>query len=205
MAQRSKGIAGSAALLGAAALYLVYVGIKDVPFTEGLRAIFRGQSPEARAKHFAYVPKDSGDSNSGGIGKIGATASKPIDMSQTTVVGGIRVATAIATNVQNMLDAAKADGIILKGSGWRSIFTQRALRLANGYTSDDQPSGSGGRTPVAIPGQSRHEAGQAIDFTTGSRSIRKTDKEYQWLANNAATYGFYNLPSEAWHWSTDGH
>lgn len=191
-------------MLGAAALYLVYIGIRDVPFTEGLRSIFRGQSPDARAKHFAYVPKSPGDTSSG-PGKIGATASKVIDMNQTTVVGGIRVATAIASQTQNMLDAAKADGIILKGSGWRSTFTQRALRLANGYTSDDQESGSGGRTPVAKPGQSRHEAGLAIDFTNGARSLRKTDTEYQWLANNAATYGFYNLPSEAWHWSTDGH
>jgi len=27
----------------------------------------------------------------------------------------------------------------------------------------------------------------------------------QWLAAHAATYGFYNLPSEACHWSVNGH
>ncbi len=26
----------------------------------------------------------------------------------------------------------------------------------------------------------------------------------QWLAANASSYGFYNLPSEPWHWSTTG-
>ncbi|MGH9112319.1 MAG: hypothetical protein ACRDZN_08480 [Acidimicrobiales bacterium] len=27
---------------------------------------------------------------------------------------------------------------------------------------------------------------------------------YRWLAGRAASYGLYNLPSEAWHWSTNG-
>ncbi len=27
---------------------------------------------------------------------------------------------------------------------------------------------------------------------------------YRWLVTNAATYGLYNLPTEAWHWSTNG-
>ena len=27
---------------------------------------------------------------------------------------------------------------------------------------------------------------------------------FQWLAANAERFGFYNLPSEPWHWSTTG-
>ena len=59
--------------------------------------------------------------------------------------------------------------------------------------------------PTAIPGSSLHEQGLAIDFTWGSRSIITRDNPaFQWLAANAARFGFYNLPSEPWHWSVSG-
>ena len=50
-----------------------------------------------------------------------------------------------------------------------------------------------------------HEQGKAIDFIYGGRIISSRSSDaYQWLAANAAGYGFYNLPSEPWHWSTNG-
>lgn len=52
----SKGVAGSAVLLGTAGLYLVYAGVKDVPLIDGLRDIVRGKAPKGAPK-FPYVPK----------------------------------------------------------------------------------------------------------------------------------------------------
>lgn len=199
---RSKGVAGSAVVVATAGLYLAYVGVRDVPFTEGLRQLFRREAPTPRATHTPYTVKDVVKGAS--IVAAGVGFSGPVDMSQTVVVSGIRVHRSIADNVKRMVEDARKDGIILTGSGWRSRLQQIAARIANGYTSDSQPSGSGGRTPVAVPGSSRHEAGLAIDFTTNGRSIRKSDKEFAWLSANAGRYGFQNLPSETWHWSVDG-
>jgi D-alanyl-D-alanine carboxypeptidase len=192
--------------VGAAGLYLAFVGIRDVPFTEGLRQLFRREAPTPRQTHTPYTfgnivkgVTTVAEGVSSGVGFSG-----PVDMSQTVVVSGIRVNRSIADNVKRMIEDARKDGIVLTGSGWRSKLQQIAARIANGYTSDSQASGSGGRTPVAVPGSSRHEAGLAIDFTTNGRSIRKSDKEFSWLSANAAKYGFQNLPSESWHWSVDG-
>jgi D-alanyl-D-alanine carboxypeptidase len=50
-----------------------------------------------------------------------------------------------------------------------------------------------------------HELGLAIDFTlNGSLISSRSNPGYQWLAANAGGYGFYNLPSEPWHWSVNG-
>ena len=32
----------------------------------------------------------------------------------------------------------------------------------------------------------------------------RSSSAFQWLAANASRFGFYNLPSEPWHWSTTG-
>ena len=50
-----------------------------------------------------------------------------------------------------------------------------------------------------------HERGLAIDFTYAGRVIgSRSSPAYKWLAANTSRYGFYNLPSEPWHWSTNG-
>jgi LAS superfamily LD-carboxypeptidase LdcB len=61
--------------------------------------------------------------------------------------------------------------------------------------------------PTAIPGTSEHERGLAIDFRCNGQSIGQRARSnpcFVWLSRHAAEYGFYNLPSEAWHWSTTG-
>ncbi|MDP1795258.1 MAG: M15 family metallopeptidase [Acidimicrobiales bacterium] len=125
-----------------------------------------------------------------------------------TTVRGITVATRIAANLERMLNAADADGIRLGGSGYRSPSAQVAVRKRNCGTSQyaiyEKPSSSC-RPPTAKPGQSMHEQGLAIDFTyNGSVINSRSNAGYRWLKGNAARYGFYNLPSEAWHWSTNG-
>lgn len=123
-------------------------------------------------------------------------------------VGGVRVHRSISDNVLKMFNAARADGIHLGGGGYRSSSSQIALRRAHCGRSDyevyNKPAATC-RPPTARPGHSMHERGLAIDFTANGRAIisRNTDA-FQWLAKNAAKYGFYNLPSEPWHWSTTG-
>lgn len=123
-------------------------------------------------------------------------------------VGGIVVNSQIASQLQAMLQAAAADGIVLTGGGYRDSSQQIALRRAHCGTSDYaiyQMSPSACRPPTARPGQSLHEQGLAIDFRANGRSITSRGSEgFQWLAANAASYGFYNLPSEPWHWSING-
>ncbi|MEZ5204378.1 MAG: M15 family metallopeptidase [Acidimicrobiales bacterium] len=119
-------------------------------------------------------------------------------------VGGITVNCAISGQLGNMLNAARADGLTLSGGGYRDPASQIALRRAHcgsSYYAIYQMSPSACSPPTARPGQSQHEIGLAIDFSNCSS---RGSACYQWLAAHASAYGFYNLPSEPWHWSTTG-
>jgi hypothetical protein len=123
-------------------------------------------------------------------------------------VYGIAIHKTVATNLKAMIEAAEADGIILRGNGWRDPSAQIRLRRAHCGTSDyaiwEAPASSC-RPPTARPGSSYHERGLAIDFTDNGKSINSpSSPAYLWLRRNAANYGFYNLPTERWHWSTTG-
>jgi LAS superfamily LD-carboxypeptidase LdcB len=122
--------------------------------------------------------------------------------------GSITVAGSIAGNVQALLDAAAADGVMLCGGGYRDPEEQIALRMAHcgtSYYAIYQMPASQCDPPTAIPGTSMHEQGLAIDFTCNGGGIVSTgDPCWDWLQANAVGYGLYNLPSEPWHWSTNG-
>ena len=122
-------------------------------------------------------------------------------------VGGIRVHQSIAGNVGSLLNAASSAGIHLSGGGYRDPSGQIAVRRNNCGSSNYaiyQMPASSCRPPTARPGQSMHERGLAIDFTAGGRTLSRGSAGYNWLKANAASYGLYNLPSEPWHWSTNG-
>lgn len=197
---RRTGVSGIAVTFAALGGWLLYAAITDRDPVGGLREILSGNLSESRSPGGPTGPKTAGST----VPK--EDVGGPVPMSQTVVVNGIRVHNSIAMNVQRLMTAAKLAGFNnIGGGGWRSSAQQRALRLLNGYTSDSQKSGSGGRLPVAVPGTSRHERGTAIDFTVGGRTLRKSDPFFDWMVAHAGTYGFKNLPSESWHWSTDGH
>ena len=127
--------------------------------------------------------------------------------SDLVVVNGIVVHKSIATNLRNLLAAADNAGIDLGGSGYRDNSGQIDLRRQNcGPTPYDifQKDPFQCRPPTARPGSSNHERGLAIDFTSNDAVLSRSSKAYQWMAANAGKYGFYNLPSEPWHWSSDG-
>ncbi len=125
-----------------------------------------------------------------------------------TTVGGITVSNQIAGQLRSMLSAAAAGGISLGGNGYRDPQQQIELRKQNCGTSnyaiyEMDPTRC---TPeTARPGSSKHEVGLAIDFTYNGQIIRsRSNPGFVWLAANAGSYGFANLPSEPWHWSPGG-
>lgn len=133
----------------------------------------------------------------------------PASAVPTTTVGGITVNVDLAPQLRRLLSAASAAGLRLGGGGYRSPAKQIALRKLNCGTSHydvwRKPS-SQCSLPTAIPGRSMHEQGLAVDFTSAGRLIRShNDRAWIWLHVHARRYGLYNLASESWHWSTNGH
>ncbi len=120
-------------------------------------------------------------------------------------VRGIQVASSIAGQLAALLGAADGAGIRLSGGGYRSPQAQIQTRRNNGCPDIYNSPASSCRPPTARPGQSMHERGLAIDFQCNSALIQSRGSPcFVWLAANAGRFGFRNLPSEPWHWSTNG-
>ncbi len=157
----------------------------------------------ARRAAAASPPPSGGGSGGGGIvtPSLG-TASCPNG-------GSITVASSIVGSLQSMLNAAASSSVYLCGGGYRSPEAQIQTRMNNCGTSYyaiyDMPA-SQCSPPTARPGQSMHEQGLAVDFTCngGAAISSQSSSCFVWLAGNAGSYGFYNLPSEPWHWSSNG-
>lgn len=119
------------------------------------------------------------------------------------------VNTLVAGDVAALLADSSAAGVRLGGSAWRSSERQIELRRANCGTSQyavyEMPSDQCS-PPTARPGRSMHERGLAIDFTCNGGGIisSRSGPCWNWLAANARTYGLINLPSEPWHFSSNG-
>lgn len=111
----------------------------------------------------------------------------------------------ISTNLVNMFEAARADGV--------EIGVADAMRLDGGSNLYYSEHATG--LAVDIKGASTN----TICFNNNSRSGYDTKeaaeagcrsvggKEYEaytWLNNNAARFGFFNFDPEPWHWSTSG-
>jgi hypothetical protein len=123
-------------------------------------------------------------------------------------VRGITVAAEIADRLEALMGAAERDGFVLGGSGYRNPSAQVAVRRGNcgssSYAIYEMPA-SQCSPPTAKPGSSMHEKGLAVDFTYQGRVISsRSSPAFGWLSRNAGRYGFYNLPAEPWHWSTNG-
>nr|WP_281357182.1 D-alanyl-D-alanine carboxypeptidase family protein [Cellulomonas septica] len=123
----------------------------------------------------------------------------PVPQSDTVVTStGVRVHPCLAAAVDELMLAARAEGVDLHAWGWRSREQQIALRAQNCSASGVC------YPPTAPPGTSRHERGLALDFTVGGGVVQHGTDAYRWLVEHAPAYGLKNLPSEAWHWSVDG-
>jgi len=125
-----------------------------------------------------------------------------------TTVRGITVASSIAGPLASLLSASDSAGLALGGNGYRSpqqqIDTRRNNCGSGNFQIYEAPASSCS-PPTAKPGSSTHERGLAIDFTSrGSLISSRSSPAFQWMAANAARFGLQNLPSEPWHWSTNG-
>jgi LAS superfamily LD-carboxypeptidase LdcB len=119
-------------------------------------------------------------------------------------VRGIVVHSSLAADLEALLAAAEADGITLRGGGYRNPAQQRWLREQHCPDPEHSPA-SECHPPTARPGQSLHEDGLAIDFTLdGAVITSRSSPGFRWLDANAGRFGLKNLPSEPWHWSTTG-
>ncbi len=117
------------------------------------------------------------------------------------LTGKYEVDSRITQYAQEMLDAAKADGVrLVVVSAYRNFERQNELydnktqRLlnANGYSLKEAREEAA--HTVAVPGTSEHQLGMALDIVDAS--YQKLDEKqeetegYQWLVKHCAEYGF---------------
>jgi hypothetical protein len=169
-----------------------------------LEAMDKQLAADLRRQREALATKARTGSSGGGS----SSGSRPSKPSSICTVRGINIACDIADNLKRLLDASDGAGLSLGGQGYRSSDGQVATRRANCGTTDydiyEKPA-SECHPPTARPGASMHEQGRAVDFTNNGKLVTsRDDPAWQWLKGNAGSYGFYNLPSEPWHWSTNG-
>ena len=169
---------------------------------EGERALAERLAAEAAARDAELSARASFDGGEDDLGDAGPPSGRVVS------VGGIQVDATVAENLAALLAAASADGVRLGGGGFRDRAAQIDRRLDNcGPTDHDlyvKPA-SQCRPPTARPGHSMHERGLAVDFTyEGALIGSRSNPGYLWLDANAGRFGFLNLPSEPWHWSTNG-
>lgn len=140
-------------------------------------------------------------------GRVTVGGSHRVGSVSLTTVRGITVASSIAGNLAGLLNAADGAGISFSGGGYRDSGAQIATRRRNCGSSDydvySKPASSCS-PPTARPGSSMHERGLAVDFTVDGRILTRSSAGYRWLKANGSRFGFYNLPSEPWHWSVNG-
>ncbi|MEY2476846.1 MAG: hypothetical protein QOG87_2161 [Actinomycetota bacterium] len=174
---------------------------KALAEADSLAAVDKQLASQIAARQAALSRKAGPSSGRG-------SSSRPSSAGSLTTVRGITVASSIADNLEALLNASDGAGLSLGGQGYRSSEGQVQARRNNCGTSDydvyEKPA-SQCSPPTARPGQSMHEQGLAVDFTNGGRLIQsRSDPAFVWLKGNASRFGFYNLPSEPWHWSTNG-
>lgn len=121
--------------------------------------------------------------------------------------GNVIVTSRVAGAVLAMYNKAKSQGLTLSAvSSFRTMAHQQAL------CNNDTGCRTGtSYAYVAKPGHSLHQLGVAIDFAGTNKKMsdancttrRATDTGstvWNWLKNNAATYGYRQYAAESWHW-----
>jgi hypothetical protein len=174
---------------------------------EALEALALAQE-EAERQAREEAERLAAEAEASGTGDIGGPSGSLVTVA-CPAGGSITVDSAMGPGLEAMLSAASSDGITLCGGGYRDPAEQIALREAHcgsSYYAIYEAPSSSCSPPTARPGTSNHEQGLAVDFTCngGGAISSQSSPCFVWLDNNAANYGFYNLPSEPWHWSNDG-
>lgn len=116
-------------------------------------------------------------------------------------VDGIVVHERLAPFLRTLLDEAEVAGVALEGGGYRDAASQRRLRAKNCPDPERSPAAACS-PPTAKVGESLHEYGLAVDFTSGGTLIlERGSPAYRFLAANSRWSGLEPHPQEPWHWS----
>jgi hypothetical protein len=137
------------------------------------------------------------------------------EASLTTVTSSCRILSDLAPRLQNLLDAAHAEGIALWPETQPYTTGATPPRLTSCYRDfemqewwRDYYCGQGSCGMAAVPGTSIHGWGRAVDFEQGGQELAFDMTGYQWLVRRASSFGFaqpaWAGPSgsapEPWHW-----
>lgn len=131
---------------------------------------------------------------------------------------GPHVNSQISGAMYQMFQTAWGSGVRMNGGGFRTMEGQIDARIRNGCPDIYNAPASSCNIPTARPGYSNHQMGFAIDFYNVSNVSSVTvegmtydtyrthpgNATWEWLWDNASSYGLEQLYSEAWHWSIDG-
>lgn len=97
------------------------------------------------------------------------------------------VAGVIVKPLEELVNTAKEDGIILLGnSGYRSYKSQEKLYISRVKSEGRKLADA----YVAKPGSSEHQTGLCIDITNENGYLVKGTEEADWLAENCYKFGF---------------
>ena len=113
----------------------------------------------------------------------------------TELSNGKKVDSRIYPELQEMLDAAREQGYgLFVREGYRTQEEQQQLldEKIEAYENDGKSKSEAKRLAeqwVAIPGTSEHQLGIAVDINADTTKS-SSDDVYNWLAENAHTYGF---------------
>ncbi len=184
---------------------VVYRGLRDVYVVEGQRTLGRrligdAQGPTLRIEVLdaTGVTIDTAE-----LLRVVLEASPAIRSVLAADGTRITVAADYAERLLGLINAAKRDGIMLSGSGYRSPYEQLGLRRAQCGESLYEiylAPASSCSPPTARLGGSPHLRGLAVDFTSGGRMVTKRSPAHRWLTTNARRFGLSSMPSEPWHW-----
>lgn len=120
---------------------------------------------------------------------------KDYQVELTQLSNGIYVDSRIYSDLQQMFDDARTEGIYpIVGEGYRTHEEQQQMMqnridsyIAEGYSQNEAENLA--QNWVAKPGNSEHELGLALDINADSSYSSDYDV-YSWLAENAYKYGF---------------
>ena len=138
--------------------------------------------------------------------------SQPLQIQAEVVTGppalenveGIVVHQRLAPIIRTLLNQAEIADVPLEGGGYRDRTAQQRLRVRNCPDPANSPPSSCS-PPTARVGESLHEYGLAIDFTSGGELIvDRSHPAYQFLEANTPRFGLEVHPQEPWHWSFGG-
>lgn len=133
--------------------------------------------------------------------KIGSKGTVDDVLVKTGIDGSnVTLNIAVADKFKALRQAAKREaGVNItaydrEGRGYGSFRTSKMQQLLVNRNIGAAPVGS-----------SMHQWGLALDFGCDRKSYSTSGAKCQnWMRANASRFGFYNLPSEAWHYSTNG-